>query len=89
MGGIGLAVGGDVRVTQGAVSTVLARDVTIEQAGVRTVIANNVRVERTTGVLVMIARHVEGDVRTLLDWRGAVAFGAAFGVVVSVFRRRR
>jgi hypothetical protein len=37
----------------------------------------------------MIARHVEGDVRTLLDWRGAIAFGAAFGVVVSFFRRRR
>jgi hypothetical protein len=89
MGGIGLAIGGDVRVTQGGVSTILARDVTIEQAGVRTIVANNVKVERTTGVLVMIARHVEGDVRTILDWRGAIAFGAAFGVVVSFFRRRR
>jgi hypothetical protein len=89
MGGIGAAIGSDVRVTQGAVNTILARDVRIEQAGVRTVIANNVHVERTTGVLIMIARHVEGDVRTLLDWRGAVAFGAAFGVVVSLFRRRR
>jgi hypothetical protein len=89
MGGIGAALGGEVRVTQGAVNTIVARDVRIEQAGVRTMIANNVHVERTTGVLVMIARHVEGDVRTLLDWRGAIAFGAAFGVVVSLFRRRR
>jgi hypothetical protein len=89
MGGIGAALGSEVRVTQGAVNTIVARDVRIEQAGVRTVIANNVHVERTTGVLVMIARHVEGDVRTILDWRGAVAFGAAFGVVVSLFRRRR
>jgi hypothetical protein len=89
MGGIGLAIGGDVRVTQGGVSTILARDVTIEQAGVRTIVANNVKVERTTGVFVMIARHVEGDVRTILDWRGAIAFGAAFGVVLSLFRRRR
>jgi hypothetical protein len=40
----------------------------------------------------LIARRVEGNVRTVLDWRGAVAFGAAFGVVVSLFRglgRRR
>ena len=89
MGGLGAAFAREARVTQGAVNTILARDVRIEQAGVRTVIANNVHVERTTGVLIMIARHVEGDVRTLLDWRGAVAFGAAFGVVVSLFRRRR
>jgi hypothetical protein len=89
MGGIGAALGGEVRVTQGAVNAVVARDVRIEQAGVRTMIANNIHVERTTGVFVMIARHVEGDVRTLLDWRGAVAFGAAFGLVVSLFRRRR
>ena len=89
MGGIGAALGGEVRVTQGAVNAIVARDVRIEQAGVRTMIANNIHVERTTGVFVMIARHVEGDVRTLLDWRGAVAFGAAFGLVVSFFRRRR
>ena len=89
MGGIGAAIGAEVRVTQGAVNAIVARDVRIEQAGVRTMIANNVHVERTTGVFVMIARHVEGDVRTLLDWRGAVAFGAAFGLVVSFFRRRR
>jgi hypothetical protein len=89
MGGIGAALGGDVRVTQGGVNMILARDVTVEQAGVRTMIANNIHVERTTGVFVMIARHVEGDVRTLLDWRGAAAFGAAFGVVVSLLRRRR
>jgi hypothetical protein len=89
MGGIGAALGADVRVTQGAVNTVVARDVRIEQAGVRMMLANNVHVERTTGVFVMIARHVEGDVRTLLDWRGAIAFGAAFGAVVSLFRRRR
>ncbi len=75
--------------TQGAVGSVLARDVQIEQAVVRTVVANNVRFERTTGVLLLLARRVEGDVRVLLDWRGAVAFGAAFGVVVSIFRRRR
>jgi hypothetical protein len=68
---------------------VLAREVHIEQAGVRTILANNVRIEKTTGVILLIARRVEGDVRTILDWRGAIAFGAAFGVVLSIFRRRK
>lgn len=88
MGAIGGAIGGDVRITQGAAGTILARDVRIEQAGIRTIIANHVHIERTTGVLFLIARRVDGDVRTVLDWRGALAFGAAFGVVASLFRRR-
>lgn len=89
LGAIGAAMSGELTVTQGAVGSVLARDARIEQSVVRTMIANHVHVERTTGVLFMIARRVEGDVRVLFDWRGAAAFGAAFGVVVSLFRRRR
>ena len=89
MGGIGAAFAGEVHVTQGAAGNVLARDVRIEQAGVRMIVANNVHAERTTGVLFLIARRVDGDVRAVLDWRGALAFGAAFGAVVGLFRRRR
>jgi hypothetical protein len=37
----------------------------------------------------LIAGRVEGNVRTLLDWRGAIAFGAAFGLVAGLVRRRR
>jgi hypothetical protein len=89
MGGIGAALGGEVHLTQGAAGNILARDVRIEQAGVRLIVANQVHAERTTGVLFLIARRVEGDVRTVLDWRGALAFGAAFGAVVALFRGRR
>ena len=89
MGGIGAALAGELRVTQGGVGSVLARDVHVEQSVVRTVVANNVHFERTTGVLVLLARRVDGDVRAVLDWRAAVAFGAAFGIVTSIFRRRR
>jgi hypothetical protein len=88
MGGIGAAIAGEVRLTQGGAGTILARDVRVEQAGVRTIIANHVHIERTTGVLFLIARRVDGNVRVVLDWRGALAFGAAFGIVVSLFRRR-
>jgi len=52
-------------------------------------VANNVQSTKTTGVLFLVARKVEGDVRTLLDWRGAIAFGTALGVVVSLLRGRR
>jgi hypothetical protein len=67
----------------------VAREVHLEQSIVRTVIANEVHADRTTGVLLLLARRVDGDVRTLLDWRGALAFGAAFGIVASLFRRGR
>lgn len=89
MGGIGAAIASEVRVSQGGAGSVLARDVHIEQAVVRTVVANNVRFDRTTAVLILVARRVDGDVRALLDWRGGLAFGAAFGIIVALFRRRK
>jgi hypothetical protein len=35
---------------------------------------------------VLIAQRVDGDVRALLDWRGAIALGAAFGLVAGIVR---
>jgi hypothetical protein len=61
----------------------------VGQALVQTVVANNVVVERPSGVLFLIARQVSGDVRAVFDWRGALAFGAAFGLVAGLLRRRR
>ena len=63
LGGVGAALGGEVRVTQGGVYTVLAREVHLEQSIVRTVIANEVQADRTTGVLLLLARRVDGDVQ--------------------------
>jgi hypothetical protein len=37
----------------------------------------------------LVARKVAGDVRVLLDWRGALAFGAAAGLVIALLRRGR
>jgi hypothetical protein len=88
LGAVGLAAGSEVGVTQGAVNTVLARAVRVERAFVQTMIAGDVRAERQVGVLVLLARRVEGDIKPLLDWRGAVALGAAFAIVRSLFRRR-
>ena len=89
MGAVGLAVGDGVAVTQGFARSVLAREVRIEQGGARTVLAGRAVFGRNSGALVVIAGKVDGSVRTVLDWRGAIAFGAAFGLVVGLVRRVR
>ena len=50
--------------------------------------AGNVRFDRPGGALVLVARRVEGDVRVLLDWRGALMIGGIIGVLGALFRRR-
>jgi hypothetical protein len=87
-GALGAALAGTVTVRQSIARSILAREARVEQSFVRTVVAAEVHVERATGVGVLIARRVSGDVRVLLDWRGAAAFGAAFGFVVGLFRLR-
>jgi hypothetical protein len=89
LGGIGAALGGEVSITQGGAGSIFAREARVEQSVVRTLVANTVHVERATGVGVLIARRVDGNVRAILDWRGALAFGAAFGVVSGLLRRAR
>ena len=37
---------------------------------------------------VIIAGQVKGDVRPLLDWRGALAGGAVIGLLLGILRRR-
>lgn len=86
LGGIGIALADQVQITQGGATAVVGREVSIEQAFVRTVIAQNVTVRRPTGVLVLLAQRVDGDVRALLDWRAALAFGAASGAAFGLVR---
>ncbi|HEY8870903.1 MAG TPA: hypothetical protein VIM30_16150 [Candidatus Limnocylindrales bacterium] len=90
-GGVGGALTGKLELSQGGAGTVFAGDARIEQSFVRTLIARDVVVEGRSGVLFLVARHVEGDVRALMDWRGALAFGAALGLVAGLMRggRRR
>jgi hypothetical protein len=83
-GSVGAALAGDLQVTQGYAGSVIAREATLEQGFVRTLIAGKVTITRPSAVLVMIAGRVEGNVRPLLDWRGALAAGFAFGIVTSI-----
>jgi hypothetical protein len=45
--------------------------------------------ERQSGAFVVLARKVEGNVRTVLDWRGALALGAALAVGIGLLARRK
>lgn len=87
-GMLGGALAGEVSVRQGYVQGVIARDVSIEQGGARTVFANHVTFGRQSGAFVVIAKTVDGQVRTIVDWRGALAFGAALALVSAFLRRR-
>jgi hypothetical protein len=89
MGALGFALTGDLEVHQSAVRSVIAREAHLEQSVTRTVIAQDVHMDRGSFALVVIARRVDGQVRAILDWRGAIAFGAAAGLVISVLRRGR
>ena len=90
MGAIGAAVGDEIRVTQSAAGFVAAQgDATVDQSLVSTLIADRVTIRQPSAVLVLIARQVDGTVRPLLDWRGALAVGAVAGLVIGLLRRGR
>jgi hypothetical protein len=55
---------------------------------VGTMLAGRASFERPSGVLMLVAGRVDGPVKALLDWRSAIAFGAAFGLVWGIVRRR-
>ena len=61
----------------------------LHKGAVNTLIAERVTIRQPSAVLLLIARQVDGTVRPLLDWRGAIAAGVAAGVVISLLRRGR
>jgi hypothetical protein len=68
--------------------TVIAQDVRVDQGLIGTAFAGRVTFERPAGVFLLLAGRTEGPVKALMDWRGALAFGAAFGLLVGLLRRR-
>jgi hypothetical protein len=86
-GAVGAAMAGRFELTQGASRSILAREAHLEQAFANSIVANQVTMGPRSGALVVIARRVQGDMRVLLDWRGALAFGAALGLVIGLMRR--
>ena len=86
-GAIGAAFADKVEVSRGYARSILARQVQMDRAAARVIVAADVKAERSA-VMFLVARRVAGDIRVLLDWRGAVAFGAVAGLVMGILRRR-
>ena len=87
-GAVGAAMAGEFELSRGYARSILARQVQIDRGAARMIVAADVRAERTA-VVFLLARRVSGDVRVLLDWRGALAFGAVAGVVFGLISRAR
>lgn len=75
MGGVGMASTDSLRLEEGASAFAVA--------------AHQASVAEGASVFVLLARNVSGDVRPVLDWRAAAAFGLAAGATLSFLRRRR
>ena len=89
MGALGAALGREISVSRGAAGTVIAQHARVEQSLVRTLIAQDVTIHRPSAVIFLLAQRVTGEVKVLLDWRGALAFGAAFGLLAGLLGRGR
>lgn len=88
MGAVGLAVAKEMRLTQGLTRAMFGGTARAEQAAIGALITGRATIERTTAVGILIAGRVDGNVRPLLDWRGALAFGAVAGLLIGILRRR-
>ena len=80
-------IGAETRVVQSAANFVGGRDAMIDQSLVMNVLAEKVTIRQPSAIGVLVANRVEGTVRPILDWRGALAFGAAFAIVARLLRR--
>jgi hypothetical protein len=93
-----------VTIEQGGTARVQATELTVSQGGVAlaraerlslrdassavAVIAGEAHFSEGSNVVFLLARHVDGNVRPLLDWRSAAAIGAGLGLVLAILRRR-
>ena len=88
-GAIAHATVRDLAVRQGAVALVgSSAHVRLEQSAVGAVMGDQVEIGAGSLALVVVAREVHGDVRPAIDWRGALAFGAALALARLLFGGR-
>ena len=91
MSAVAIALAGEARVSQSFVRALFTRDARLEQTAVWSLLANRVTFQRSSFAGVVIARRVEGNVKTLVDWKGALAVASVVGAVsavMAVVRRR-
>jgi hypothetical protein len=83
----------ELTLRQGAAALVAARSsVHLGQSAALVVVAREAEIGAGSAALLVVAREVRGDVKPIVDWRGALALGAGFGAVVTLLgalRRHR
>lgn len=80
----------ELNISQGGVALARAEHLTVQEGGTAfAVIADNATLDPDTSVFLLIAGSTKGDVRPVMDWRAAAAFGAGFAFVVGLLRRVR
>lgn len=89
LGAVGGVIAGSASVGQGFVNSVLAREVRLDQVVARSIVAKDVTIEGEAAAIFLVAQRITGPVRVLFDWRGAVAFGVAMGLVAGLLGRAR
>jgi hypothetical protein len=88
-GMIGAAFGQETRLVQSMSNVVMGGETTVDQSLVGTLVGGSITVRQPSAIGILIAGRVEGSIRPILDWRGALAFGAAYALVVAILRRGR
>ncbi|MGI8928291.1 MAG: hypothetical protein ACR2H0_02325 [Candidatus Limnocylindrales bacterium] len=80
----------EMNVSQGGVGFARTDHLTLQDGGTAfAVIADNATLDPETSVFLLIAGSTKGDVRPVMDWRAAAAFGAGFAFVLGLLRRAR
>ena len=88
-GMIGAAFGQETRLVQSMSNVVMGGETTVDRSLVGTMVGGTITVRQPSAIGILIAGRVEGSVRPILDWRGAIAFGAAYALVIAFLRRGR
>jgi hypothetical protein len=104
-GGVQSVEASNVTLSQGGAGQVRAETMSVEQSGVGlarvstltlgsgasafAVVADKATVEEGSNAFLVISRSFSGDTKPTIDWRGAMAFGAGLGLVISILRRIR
>ena len=73
-----------LQVEQSLVSTVQTQDATLADSAVVVLAGNRVQAANVNTVF-LIGREIEGEVKTMLDTRGAVIFGVVAGCLLGFF----
>lgn len=80
----------ELNISQGGVALARAEHLTLQEGGSAfAVIAEKATLDPETSVFLLIAGSTKGDVRPVMDWRAAAAFGAGFAFVLGLLRRVR